>query len=139
MPAPRLRQLDRAQRVEQTGALVLGGDTEIGRAAEEDLTDGGRRRLVVVVRLAIRLDDERRGSRRERGRLARAAEVYEADRAAADRVLAVGVGRDVGRARGPVQVAGGDEVRHSPVLGDAGAGERRDLVVEPAEGALPQA
>ena len=64
--------------------------------------------------------------------------VLEADRAAADRVRTVGVGHGVRRAVGPVQIAGGDDVRRPPLFGHARAGQRRDLVVEPAGRALSE-
>src|SRR6266487_5566263 len=93
---------------------------------------------MAAVRLTEGLDDERRDTGGERGRLARAAEALETDRAAADRVRTVGVGRGVRRAVGPVQIAGGDDVGHSPLFGHARTGQRRDLVVEPAGSALSE-
>src|SRR5439155_26097997 len=92
VPAVRLRLLNCTQLVEQARTLVLGRDAEIGRTAEDDPPDDRRCRRMAAVRLTEGLDDERRNTGGERGRLARAAEALETDRAAADRVRTVGVG-----------------------------------------------
>src|SRR5262249_46388366 len=62
--------LDRGERVQLAGALLGGGVAEVGRGAGEQLLDQGRAGAYAVVRLLVRLDDQRRGPGDERRGLA---------------------------------------------------------------------
>ena len=58
----RLGELHRLQRVNESGALAIGGGAEIGGRAHDDLLDQCGRREVAAVGVLVGLDHERRGT-----------------------------------------------------------------------------
>ena len=68
-------EIDRRQRIDESRALFAGGRAQVGGGTHDDLPDHRRRWVAAAVRAAIGLNDQCGLARRQRRRLAGAAEI----------------------------------------------------------------
>src|SRR5262249_14359054 len=124
---PAHRGLDRGEAVDDTGALLEGGVTEVGRGASEQPLDQGRSRPDATVGLLVRLDHERGRARDERRGLAGTAEVLDPRRRAlvVEALLEPG---QVRRAQRPAEVTRRGQIRHPGLLRHTARREAGDVV-----------
>ena len=116
---------------------TAAGDIEVVGVRDDELLDLRRGRGGATVAGAIRLDHQCRHTGCQRRRLARSAEVADVRRLSGE-VDAVGVQRQVCRARLVALVAGGDEIDGTSALSEAGRAELGDVLIHPAAGAEGQ-